>query len=60
MPEKNPCHLLECSPASLRPGNEEDKVEEDVAIAAAVNNANSLTFNNEQHANKDTVAVGGG
>ncbi len=53
-PEKNPPRPLECSPASRRPGDEEDKAEEDEAMSAAVDYATSLTFYYE-----NDVAAGG-
>ena len=59
MPEKNPPRPLECSPALRRPGNEEDEAKEGKAISAAVDYATLLTFNDEQHANKNDVAAGG-
>ena len=57
-PEKNPPCPLECSPA-LRPGNKDSEVKEDKAISAAADYATSLTFNDEQHANKNNVVAGG-
>ncbi len=50
---------LECSPALRRPGNEEDKAEEDKAMLAAVDYTTSLTFDDEQLFYKNNVAAGG-
>ncbi len=58
-PEKNPPHPLECSPASRRPGDKEDKAEEDKAMSATVDYAFSLTFDNEQLYYENDVAAGG-
>ena len=48
MPEKNPPRPLGCSPASRRPGDEEDEAKEDKAMSAAVDYTTSLTFDDEQ------------
>jgi hypothetical protein len=42
-----------------QPGNEEDEAKEGEAISATVNYATSVTFDDEQHANKNNVAAGG-
>jgi hypothetical protein len=63
-PEKNPLRPLECSPASRRPGNEEDEAEEDEteedeAMSVAVKFPTSLTFEDEQLYYENDVAAGG-
>jgi hypothetical protein len=40
-------------------GEEEDDAKEGETISVAVNCVTSLTFNDEQHANKNNVAAGG-
>jgi len=59
MPEKNPPRPLECSPASRRPGEEEDEAKENEAMSAAVDNATSLTFDDEQLYYENDFAAGG-
>ena len=58
-PEKNPPRPFECSPASRRPGNEEDEAQVDEAMSTAVDYAISLTFDNEQLYYENDVAAGG-
>jgi hypothetical protein len=58
-PEKNPPRPLECSPASRRPGDEEDEAKEDEAMSAAVDYATSLTFDDEQLYYENNVSAGG-
>ena len=58
-PEKNPPRPVECSPASCRPGNEEDEAQVDKAMSTAVDYTISLTFDNEQLYYENDVAAGG-
>jgi hypothetical protein len=58
-PEKNPPRPLECSPASRRPGDEEDEAKEDEAMSVAVDYATSLTFDDEQLYYENNVSAGG-